>query len=316
MTPWIAFAVVFATLIAVDLWRSTSEVPTIFASTLKTLFNAGVALCFAGYVYWSMGQQPALEFVTGYVLEMSLSFDNVFVISMIMSGMAVPQAQRARMLLLGIIGAVFLRGLFIGLGSALVSEFRFVLLLFAFFLIWTGIKMLFGDGEEEEPNVENSKTLRFLRRWLPISKDYWDGKFFVRIKKYELGTESKIRLMATPLFAALVMVEVADLLFAVDSIPAIFAITTNPFVVFTSNMFAVASLRSLFFVLEAMVHRFSKLKAALSLVLVFIGFKVIYTEAYGAHINLAVALGGVLAILGGGIVWSLLATRGNHGRQN
>lgn len=307
MTPWIAFAVVFATLIAVDLWRSTSEVPTIFASALKTLFNAGVALCFAGYVYWSMGQQPALEFVTGYVLEMSLSFDNVFVISMIMMGMAVPQAQRARMLLLGIIGAIFLRGLFIGAGSALVSEFRFVLLLFAFFLIWTGIKMLFGDGEEEEPNVENSKTLRFLRRWLPISKDYFDGQFFIRVPG---------RWMATPLFAALVMVEVADLLFAVDSIPAIFAITTNPFVVFTSNMFAVASLRSLFFVLEAMVHRFSKLKAALSLVLVFIGFKVIYTEAYGAHVNLAVALGGVLAILGGGIVWSLFATRGNHGRQN
>lgn len=309
MTPWIAFAGVFVALIAVDLWGLSKERPTILASALKTLFNAAVAGCFAGYVLWERGPDRAMEFVTGYVLEMSLSFDNVFVISLIMMGMAVPHAQRARMLLLGIAGAILLRGTFIGLGAVIVSEFRFVLLAFALFLIWTGAKLLLSHGDDDEPNVEDSKVLRFLRRWLPISPHYDGGRFITR--QYAAGGWNM-----TPLFAALVMVEVADLLFAVDSIPAIFAITTDPFIVFTSNMFAVASLRSLFFVLEAMVHRFSKLQAALSLVLIFIGFKVLYTEAYGGHVSIPVALGGVLAILAGGIVWSLFATRSRHVRQD
>lgn len=299
MTHWICFAAVFFALIAVDLWLA-EERPSLLSSALKTGLNIAVALCFGVYVWQMRGETAGMEFVAGYTLEMSLSFDNVFMISLVMTAMAVPYAQRARMLLLGILGAILLRGVFIATGAALVDQFRWLLLAFAAFLIWTGGKMIYefltSDGDEETVDVENSRTLRLLRRWLPVTPDYVGGRFF------HSG-------MVTPLLLALAMVEVIDLLFAVDSIPAIFAITTDPFVVFTSNMFAVASLRSLFFVLEAMVHRFEKLPVALSAVLVFIGAKVIAAEAFGEHIPTAIALGGVLGILAAGIAWSLASTK-------
>ncbi len=297
---WLNFGVIFLVLILADLWRSSGKgIPDLRTAIGKTLICMLVAGCFAAFIWIRRGPESSIEFVAGYALEISLSFDNVFVMSLIMTAMAVPMAQRARMLLCGVAGAVLLRGAFIGAGSAIVSEFRWVLIGFAVFLIWTGGKMLLSSGDDDEPDVENSRTLRFLRRFLPITKDFHGGRFFV-------GRS------ATPLFVCLILVELADITFAVDSIPAIFAITTDPFVVFTSNMFAVASLRSLFFVLEAMVERFSKLSTALAVVLTFIGAKVIYAELFHGSISVALSLGIVLAILGGGICWSLLSTRRDH----
>lgn len=297
---WLNFAAVFLVLILIDLWRSSGKgIPDLRVAIGKTLVCMMAAACFAIFVWLRRGPESGLQFVAGYALEVSLSFDNVFVMSLIMTAMAVPMAQRARMLLYGIAGAILLRGIFIGAGSAIVSEFRWVLIGFAVFLIWTGGKMLLSSGDDDEPDVENSRTLRFLRRFLPITQQFHGGRFFI-------GRS------VTPLFVCLILVELADITFAVDSIPAIFAITTDPFVVFTSNMFAVASLRSLFFVLEAMVERFSRLSTSLAAVLVFIGGKVIYTEVFHGDLSVAVSLGIVLALLGGGICWSLLSTRGQN----
>lgn len=301
MNDWLIFAAVFAALVLADLWGSAGRPPPSLRMSIgKTIICLAVAGCFAAFVWMERGHENGLQFIAGYALEVSLSFDNVFIMSLIMTAMAVPVTQRARLLLCGIGGAILLRGLFIGAGSAIVSEFRWALIGFAVFLIYTGGKMLISSGDDDPPDVENSRTLRLLRRFLPITPEFHGGRFFFH------GS-------ITPLFAALVLVELADIMFAVDSIPAIFAVTTDPFVVFTSNMFAVASLRSLFFVLEAMVERFSKLSTALAVVLIFIGAKVIYAEVFGEIIPLPLALGGVLAILAGGIGWSLIATRESHG---
>lgn len=314
MTHWIAFFVIAFTLIALDLFvfdRKAHE-PSFRESLAKTALYVAVALGFGGYIMLTMGHDLGLQYFTGYALEMSLSFDNVFVISLIFGALAIPPAYRARVLFWGIIGAMVMRGIFIGLGAVIVSQFHWVLTLFAAFLLYTGIKLLIehfkGDDDDEEYDPDQTRTVRLLKHFLPIGG--LNGEKFFDHQRV-IDKEVAYKTVATPLFVALCLVEVTDLIFAVDSIPATFAITTDPFIVFTSNIFAIVGLRSLFFVLQAMVKRFTYLTPALSIVLVFIGAKVLAAEFLHIHISIPLSLGIVLGILALGIVTSLFRTKEN-----
>ena len=241
-----------------------------------------------------------MEYMTGFLIEKSLSLDNVFVISLIFGYFAVPAAYQHRVLFWGILGVIVMRAVMIALGAAIVSNFSWVLYLFGAFLVLTGIKMLLPSSGP--PDVANSPVLRLARRWMRVTDDYHGNRFFVRLP--EPGTSRVVR-FATPLFLALLLVEAADLVFAVDSVPAIFAITSDPYIVYTSNIFAILGLRALYFALAAMVHRFHALKYALALVLVFIGGKIFWNQIMG-KLDPAISLSVTLALILGGIVFSLL----------
>jgi tellurite resistance protein TerC len=310
IVDWLLFAALIIGIVAADLHWFGGDQPPLKTSSIKTAVYVLVALAYGAWIAWGHGYQAALQFYTGYSLEMSLSFDNVFVISLILGALAIPAQYRGRVLFYGIIGAVVLRGIFIGLGAAIVGQFHWVLVGFAGFLLFTGIRMLFDGEDEGEYDIESNKTLRLLRRFVPIATYVPERFFFVPNATIEFrGKVVDVRWAATPLFVALVLVEVADVVFAVDSIPATFAITTDPLLVFTSNIFAIVGLRSLFFVLEAAVHRFKYLTPALSIVLVFIGAKVLIEEFTPIELPIPVSLGIVLGILASGIVVSLLRTK-------
>lgn len=247
-----------------------------------------------------------MQFVTGFVIEKSLAMDNVFVIAMIFSYFAIPRQYQHRVLFWGILGVIVLRAIMIGVGSTLVAQFGWVLYIFAAFLILTGIKMWMTADKEYD--VGSSGVLRFIRKHLPVTERLHGERFFVRQSD---ATTGKPKLWVTPLFLALAMIEIVDVVFAVDSVPAIFAITTDPFIVYTSNIFAILGLRALYFALAAMVHRFHYLKYALAVLLVFIGSKIFVADALGlAKIPPAVSLSVTFAILAAGVGWSLWQTRG------
>jgi tellurite resistance protein TerC len=276
----------------------------------RSLMLAGmymaIGLGFGGFVWWQLGPRSGLEYVTGYVVEWSLAMDNLFVIAMIFAYLRIPREYQHRVLFWGIIGVIVLRGLMIGLGATLVTQFSWVLYLFAAFLVFTGIKMLlFADKDDD---IGENPLLRFLRKRLRVTDGLRGQRFFVREPDPRTG---RMALFATPLFLALCLVEVADIIFAVDSVPAIFAITTDVYIVYTSNIFAILGLRALFFALSAMMHRFAYLKQALAVLLMFIGGKVFAADLLGlekfpAEISLSVTF----AILGAGVAWSLFKTRG------
>ncbi|EPR20108.1 membrane protein, partial [Agrobacterium radiobacter DSM 30147] len=248
----------------------------------------------------------AMEYVTGFVVEKSLAMDNIFIIAMIFSYFAIPRQYQHRVLLWGILGVIVLRGIMIAGGAAIVENFHWVLYLFAAFLVFTGLKMLFSS-DHDESHIGNNRILKFLRSHLPVTNALHGEKFFVKETDAATG---KLKTFVTPLFLALIMVEIADLIFAVDSIPAIFAITTDPFIVYTSNIFAILGLRALYFALAALIHRFAYLKYALAAVLVFVGSKIFVADMLGiAKIPPAVSLGVTVAILATGIIGSLIATR-------
>jgi len=242
-------------------------------------------------------------YLTGWIVEQTLAFDNVFVMSMIFTYFAIPQQYQHRVLFYGILGVIVLRAIMIGLGAALVHQFDWILYVFSAFLVITGIKMLmYADAK---PEIENNPVLKWMRRHMTIT-DRIDGQnFFSMLPDSKTG---KMVRHATPLFVALILIEIADLIFAVDSVPAIFAITQDPFIVYTSNIFAILGLRSLYFVLSAMVNRFHYLKYALALVLVFVGSK-IFIQQFTGKIPPEISLGITALLLVGGIVVSLVATR-------
>lgn len=302
---WLSFLGIVLVLLAFDLGvlnRRDHEIG-VKESLRLSAFYITVALLFGGWVWWSMGETAAVQYYTGFFIEKSLSLDNVFVISLIFSYFAVPRDLQHRVLFWGILGVIVLRGLMIGAGAALVSEFQWVLYVFGAFLLVTGVKMLFTV--DQEPDIAGNPALRFLRRHLRITDGFRSHHFFVREPVIAGGPPL---LAATPLFLALMMIEFADLIFAVDSVPAIFAITTDPYIVYTSNIFAILGLRALYFALAAMVHRFRYLKYALALVLVFIGGKIFYTQFFGKPDPL-LSLGVTLGLIAGGVVVSLLKTR-------
>jgi tellurite resistance protein TerC len=232
-------------------------------------------------------------YMTGYLVEKALAMDNVFVISMIFTYFAVPRIYQHRVLFWGILGVIVLRAIMIGLGAALVMNFSWILYVFAVILIATGVKMLYAI--DDEPDIANNFALNFLKKRMPLTKELHGEKFFVKLPD---STGGKMVGFATPLFLCLVLVEIADLVFAIDSVPAIFAITPDPFIVYTSNIFAILGLRALYFALAAIIHRFKYLKYALSAVLIFIGLKIFYNQIWGKMdpmISLSVTFG-LLAI--------------------
>ncbi len=266
------------------------------------------ATLFGGWLWWQLGAQSGIDYFTGFIVEKSLSMDNVFVIAMIFSFFAIPRQYQHRVLFWGILGAIVLRAVMIGLGAALVTQFSWVLYIFGAFLVITGIKML-SMSEDNAPDLANNALVRWLQRHLRVTPTLHGNTFFVRAPHPTEGDKKGAVLWATPLFLALCMVEMADLIFAVDSVPAIFAITTDPFIVYTSNIFAILGLRALYFALAAMVHRFVYLKYALAMVLVFIGGKIFLVNLIG-KIPSWVSLGVTVGLIAGGVLVSLWKTRG------
>ena len=304
---WLAFLALVALLLAFDLGvlhRKSEEISIRQSLALSSGYIA-VGLMFGGFVWWHIGAEAGLAYLTGFVIEKTLALDNIFVIALIFSFFAIPRRYQHRALFWGILGVIVLRGIMIGAGATLVAEFHWILYLFAAFLVLTGLKMLVT--EDKQHDLANNPLVGFLRRRLNVTDHLEGDRFFVR---KPLPTGGRMALHATPLFLALVLIEAADIIFAVDSVPAIFAITTDAFVIYTSNIFAILGLRALYFALAAMIHRFRYLKPALALVLVFIGGKVFAAELMGLDkFPAAISLGVTFALIAGGVVVSLAKTR-------
>jgi tellurite resistance protein TerC len=302
---WFSFLGIVLALLAFDLGILHKDDKELgIAESLKlSVFYIAIAVAFGAWIWWSMGATSGMQYFTGYAIEKALSIDNVFVISLIFSYFAIPRRYQYRALVWGIVAVLVLRGFMIGVGAALVQEYDWVLLLFGAFLVATGVKMLLvGEGEQD---VSKNPVVRVLSRRMRVTPELHGERFFVRMPDPRTG---KLVVWATPLFLALAVINVADLVFAVDSVPAIFAITTDTYIVFTANIMAILGLRALYFALAAMVHRFEYLKYALALVLVFIGGKIFWNHWYG-KLDPAISLSVTLALIAGGVVFSLWKTR-------
>ena len=298
---WLTFITIVLVLLAADLGlvnNGDQEIGVSKSLRLSAVYIT-LGLAFSGFVYWQMGSEATAQYLTAFVVEKTLAMDNVFVIALIFSSFAIPRMYQHRVLFWGILGVIVLRGIMIGLGATLVAEYAWLLYVFAAFLIFTGVRMLFID---ETKHSVDGPVLRFLKRRMRVTEDLVGNAFFVK--------RDGLR-YATPLFLALVLIEIADLVFAVDSVPAVFAITTNPFIVYTSNIFAILGLRALYFALSAILHRFAYLKYALSLLLVFIGSKVFVADWMDLEkFPPSWSLGVTFAILAAGVGFSLYKTRG------
>ena len=293
---WVGFNIFVLVMLALDLgvFHRKAHVVTFKESIAWTVFWICCAMVFNTGVAHFMGPEKGLEFLTGYIIEKSLSVDNVFVFALLFSYFAVPPLYQHKVLFWGILGALIMRAIMIFLGAALITKFSWVIYLFGAFLILTGIKMMVKREEEIHP--ERNPLVRLFKRVMPVTADYRGDRFFVR--------ENGVR-MATPLFVVLLLVEFSDLIFAVDSIPAIFAVTTDPFIVYTSNVFAILGLRSLYFALAGVMEKFHYLKIGLGLVLVFVGVKMLLGHSSWA-IDTHVSLGVIVTVLAGSVVASLL----------
>jgi tellurite resistance protein TerC len=284
---WILFNLFVLAMLVLDLGVFHRRAHTVKFREALIWSVAWIALAaiFAVVIFFWHGRTPALEFVTGYVIELSLSVDNLFVFLLIFRFFQVPSIHQHKVLFWGILGALIMRAIFIAAGVSLIERFHWIIYVFGAFLIYSGIKLFFQDEAEIHP--EKNPVLRLFRRWVPVTKDYVGHKFFVR----------NPGLYATPLFVVLLVVETTDLLFAVDSIPAILAITRDAFIVYTSNVFAILGLRSMYFALAGMMEMFRYLHYGLSLVLVFVGAKMLLSHYFEIPTHLALAaVAGVLAI--------------------
>jgi tellurite resistance protein TerC len=292
---WIIFNLFVVVMLALDLgvFHRTAHVIHVREAlawcalwvTLALLFNVGIFL--------RLGSEPALEFLTGYLLEYSLSVDNIFVFLMIFTYFRVPYLHQHKVLFWGILGALCMRALFILTGITLIQKFHWVIYIMGGFLVLTGIKMALQKGEEINP--ERNPVLKLFRRVMPVTENYEGGRFFVRRSG---------RLFATPLFIVVLVVETTDVIFAVDSIPAILAITLDPFIVYTSNVFAIMGLRALYFALAGIMQLFHYLPYGLSFILVFVGIKMLLVDLY--KIPIGMALGMVAAVLVISVIASIL----------
>ena len=312
---WIGFLLIVLALLVFDLgiWHKDDKEMGIGESLWLSAFYFTVSCLFGGAVWWAYdtgllktadGVHAGISFFTGFFIEKALSIDNVFVISLIFGFFAIPRKYQYRALVWGILAVIVLRGLMIAVGTGLVERYGWVLYIFGGFLILTGIKMLFVP--EGDADMSKNPVVRFFKKHMRVTDVLHEQKFFVRQPDPATG---KLVLWATPLFLALAVINVADLIFAVDSVPAILAITTDTFIVYTANIMAILGLRALYFALAAMVHRFHYLKYALALVLVFIGMKIFWNQLVG-KLDPAISLGVTVALIAGGIVFSLWKTRG------
>ncbi|MDP3549568.1 MAG: TerC family protein [Novosphingobium sp.] len=306
---WLAFIGLVVALTAFDLGvlHKEDKAMGIGESLRLTAFYITIALAFGAWVWAEKGADLGMKYYTGFFIEKALSIDNVFVISLIFTFFAIPPKYQYRALLWGIVAVIFLRGAMIAGGAALVEQAYWVLYIFAAFLVFTGIKMFFAN--DHDPDIGNNPVVRWISRHMRVTKELHDQHFFVKVPDEKTG---KLVNAATPLFLALVVINLADLVFAVDSVPAIFAITTDTFIVYTSNIMAILGLRALYFALAAMIDRFAYLKYALAAVLVFIGSKIFVTDFLlgGDKFPPALSLGITFAIIAGGVAFSLWKTRG------
>jgi tellurite resistance protein TerC len=303
---WLVFIAVVISLLAFDLGvlhRDNREIG-VRESLLLSAGYITAGLLFGVWVFFQKGGDASMDYVTGFLIEKSLSMDNVFLMAMIFSFLAIPRQYQHKVLFWGIMGVLVLRAIMIGLGAALIHEFAWILYVFGAFLFFTGVKMLFSKLDAE-PDLESNVLVKFLRKHLRVTDDLHGERFFIR----QDDGKGRSVLWVTPLFLALILIECADLMFAIDSVPAIFAITQDPFIVYTSNIFAILGLRALYFALAALIHRFAYLKYALALVLVFIGAK-IFLVGFIGKIPAVVSLSVTLGLLIGGVLLSLYKTRG------
>jgi tellurite resistance protein TerC len=298
---WVGFIAFVLAMLALDLGVFHKKAHVVQPREAGAWVAAWIvlALLFAAGLWLWESSSTALTFLTGYVIELSLSVDNLFVMVVIFSYFRVPPQSLHRVLFYGILGALAMRGLFIGVGALLLARFSWILYVFGAMLVITGMRMMFK--QDEEFDGDNNRVVKLVRRRVPMTMEYHDSRFFV----LEQGTK-----LATPLFLVLILIEFTDLIFAVDSIPAIFGITRDPFLVFTSNIFAILGLRSMFFLLAAVVERFYLLKYGLAIILTFIGVKML-GEAW-FHIPILLSLGVVLATLALSIAASLLWPQPEH----
>ncbi|HYH94853.1 TerC family protein [Hyalangium sp.] len=295
---WAGFIAFVLAMLALDLGvfhRSAHVVKFKEALTWSAVW-VGLALLFNAGLWWKFGAEPGVQFLTGYLIEKSLSIDNIFVFVIVFSALRIPALYQHRVLFWGILSALVLRAGMIFTGVAMLQRFHWLIYVFGAFLIITGIKLFLNRNQEEHP--ENGWAMRWARRTIP-STSRFDGHHFF--------TKEHGRRLATPLFMALILVEVTDVIFALDSIPAIFAVTQDPFLVFTSNIFAILGLRSLFFLVAGMVEKFSYLKVGLSAVLVFVGAKMTLVDV--VKVPALVSLAVIAALIGGSVVASLLKAR-------
>ena len=311
---WLTFLLVVIVLLVLDMGvlhkkpkdGKPAHIIGVKESLITTAGYMALASMFGVWIWFELGQQRAVEYYTGYVVELSLAMDNVFVIAMILGFFKIPRGHQHRVLFWGILGVLLLRGIMIGVGAALVQSFHEVLYLFAAFLIFTGVKMLLNK-EEEEADLSANPVLKFLRKYARVTDKFHGTQFFVKLKD---ANTKRMAFYMTPLMVALILVELADVLFAVDSVPAIFAITTDPYIVFTSNIFAILGLRALYFALSAMIDRFAYLKYALAVLLIFIGGKMLVVDMLGlVEMGPLVSLCATLGILAIGVIYSLYKTK-------
>ncbi len=292
---WFGVAVVF--LLAADLFwfNRKNEEPHFWHTFWICMAYIAVALLFGAFVWIEDGPNKGMDYFTGYLLEKSLSMDNIFVMSMVFAALGVPSKYQHRVLFWGILGALVMRGILIGVGDALVVRFHWILYLFSAFLIYTGIKMLLTK-EEEQGNIKDTKIYQIMSKFFHVTHEIHGEHFFVK----ENG-----RHYITPLFFALLIIETMDVVFALDSIPAIFLVTTDVYVVYTSNIFAILGLRALYFLLASIIKKFHYLKPAISIILIFIGIK-IFLPRFGIEVEEWQSLTVTVGLLAGGIILSLL----------
>jgi tellurite resistance protein TerC len=290
---WIAFNVFVLGMLAVDLgvFHRKAHSVSIKEATTWSLVWISLAMIFNLGIYFAWGPEKALEFLTGYVIEKSLSVDNLFVFLMIFQYFATPPEYQHRVLFWGILGALILRAIFIATGAALISNFHWMIYIFGAFLVFTGIKMFLQGDEKIEP--EKNPLVRLFERCVPVSKKYHGQNFFVKHEN---------KRQATLLMIVLIVIETTDVIFAVDSIPAIFAVTQDPFIVYTSNVFAILGLRALYFLLAGVMQMFTYLKVGLSFVLCFVGVKMMLVDLY------KIPIGASLSVIGGVLLLSILAS--------
>jgi tellurite resistance protein TerC len=302
---WVIFGAIVVALLAFDLGVLHKDDKEIEARESFKLYGAyvAIAIAFGAWVWWTRGSQAGLEFYTGYLIEQSLAMDNIFVIATIFGYLAVPRKYQHRVLFWGILGAIFFRAILIGAGAALVTNFNWILYVFGAFLVFTGLKMYSGSAEEHD--IEHNWVMRWLRNHFPITRVYHGHDFTVKLPDEKTGT---LKTWLTPLAVALVLVEFVDLVFAIDSVPAIFAVTLDPFIVYTSNIFAILGLRALYFALAAAMHRFAYLKYSLATILTLVGIK-IFLVPLEIKIPTVVSLTATIGILAAGILYSLWRTR-------
>jgi tellurite resistance protein TerC len=292
---WIGFGIIVLIILALDLgfFQKKGKAMSMKEATLKTALFISLALGFNVLLWMKEGPVAGMEFLAGYLIELSLSVDNLFVFLMLFTFFKIPQTHQNRVLFWGILGALILRAIFIYVGAALLNQFHWIMYVFGAFLVFTAVKMFLQKEEELHP--EESVLVKYIKKVIPVTKELHGEKFFIK-----QGT----KYFATPLFIVLVLVETTDVIFAFDSIPAIFAVTKDPFIVFTSNVFAILGLRALYFCISGLMDKFVYLKPALSFILAFVGIKMLIVDFYKIQIvaSLLVILGALLTAIAASII--------------